>query len=704
MIFSHLRWLLLAGLLPVFGALASASAVVYGAEVVISQVVPIAISPASGNRVVLSGSFGAGAPRIWNSLGLTTRVIEHSKERVVIELDADATTSVGPFGLWLASDDGPSNLVTLVVDDLPLVVESNSNHALEQAQSMSIPSAVVAQCDGTQLDYFRIACRQGEPLRLEVVAQRLGSAMDPVVRLLDSQGKSLQLFDDMPGSTDCRGIFHPPATGEYTLVVQDNRFSGGSPYLLRVGDFPLLASVSPSVMSPFSTWVVPCGDQAGVANAISLRPFCKSSAPAGAWGGSHVVTIPVRRAEGKSSSWIRVGTSDLPVLGMSESGNQTGLDWHLPVPCGVSGVFETLKDCDTFILHANAGERLHFRVSTASLGFPTQLRLRVRDSEGKLLEQSPVPDGDEWSFSMIPKVTGRLQCDLTELLGRYGDEFAYYLEIRQGSGFDASIKFDANTRERASVESSKGGFAIDVAVERFGYDGPIRFSLANQEGLVGIANPVLPAGAKDVRLYLLTTPDASPLAMSHLRLLAEAADFNTAVASRTVSVSNVGLLRQKAPHQPFPYAFQSGGIPVAVVPTQPPYFKVPEPTPELKFLWNALEQKISLPIERLTGEFKSPIQVVVDSIVPTGCVVEPKVEGDLVTCNLRREKAGIALPAHVSLKVFAEFQNRVRWERITIPIESMKAPAAIPVLVPDNGMPPEPNTRLTTTIPESSKP
>ncbi len=73
-----------------------------------------------------------------------------------------------------------------------------------------------------------IACygKAGERRVFEVEARRCGSAIDPVLRIIDGAGKQLARNDDAPGAgLDARLDFTFPSEGNYYVEVTDARFS-----------------------------------------------------------------------------------------------------------------------------------------------------------------------------------------------------------------------------------------------------------------------------------------------------------------------------------------------------------------------------------------------------------------------------------------------------------------------------------------------
>lgn len=90
------------------------------------------------------------------------------------------------------------NSVKLAISNEPEVLEQEPNSTPEQAQAVSIPSAIDghiaggAQAGGKpDEDYFRFHAKKGERVNIEVAASRLGSPLDSVIEVLNAQGNSI---------------------------------------------------------------------------------------------------------------------------------------------------------------------------------------------------------------------------------------------------------------------------------------------------------------------------------------------------------------------------------------------------------------------------------------------------------------------------------------------------------------------------------
>jgi hypothetical protein len=90
------------------------------------------------------------------------------------------------------------NTVKLAVGDDPEVLEQEPNNSPAQAQSVSLPVTINGHISGgaknggaADEDYFRFHARKNENVTIEVAAARLGSPLDSVIEVLDTQGNPI---------------------------------------------------------------------------------------------------------------------------------------------------------------------------------------------------------------------------------------------------------------------------------------------------------------------------------------------------------------------------------------------------------------------------------------------------------------------------------------------------------------------------------
>jgi hypothetical protein len=188
-----------------------------------------------------------------------------------------------------------SNSVPFQVDTLPEALEKEPNDQPKTAQKLKLPVIVNGRIEkpGDQ-DVFRFDAKAGDEIVAEVMARRLDSPLDSVLRLTDAKGKQLAVNDDcedksaalLTHQADSRILFKLPASGTYYLYLADTQHKGGSDYAYRLRvskpqpDFEL--RVTPSGINARSGSTVPVSVHAirrdGFAGDIAVK---LKDAPAG---------------------------------------------------------------------------------------------------------------------------------------------------------------------------------------------------------------------------------------------------------------------------------------------------------------------------------------------------------------------------------------------------------------------------------------
>jgi hypothetical protein len=165
-----------------------------------------------------------------------------------------------------------SNSVVYAVDTLPESDEVEPNNTVEKAQRISLPRIINGRIlSAGDIDVYRVTGRAGDSIVIDVLARRLNSPLDSLIRLTDAAGTVLQWNDDHVVSDnhlykDITGVqtHHAdswltatlPKDGEYYITLTDSQGRGGQAfgYRLRVSaprpDFSL--RMTPSSLSPFA--------------------------------------------------------------------------------------------------------------------------------------------------------------------------------------------------------------------------------------------------------------------------------------------------------------------------------------------------------------------------------------------------------------------------------------------------------------------
>ncbi|HEX5176175.1 MAG TPA: hypothetical protein VFV83_04045, partial [Chthoniobacteraceae bacterium] len=114
-----------------------------------------------------------------------------------------------------------------------VLIAGNKNQQMTGAMPVELPCAVHGRVEPEQRHYYRFQAHMGQPLRIGCTAFHLDSPMDPVMTVLDANGRTLQCADD-ENDRDAALVWDPPATGEFIIEVHDKTFAGGAAYQYRL--------------------------------------------------------------------------------------------------------------------------------------------------------------------------------------------------------------------------------------------------------------------------------------------------------------------------------------------------------------------------------------------------------------------------------------------------------------------------------------
>ena len=177
-------------------------------------------------------------------VGLPTGVPAEKAGDTQVEFElcftADLTVPPPPdMAVLLVAPHGEIPLrLPLLASDRGLV-EVEPNPGFDKAQVLSLPAGAPLSILGAierpqDVDVFRLAGKAGEHLRVSVTAHSLGSLLDPLLTLHDSDGAPIATADDGEGSRDPQLGITVPRTGPIFLVVQDANEAGSEAHPYRV--------------------------------------------------------------------------------------------------------------------------------------------------------------------------------------------------------------------------------------------------------------------------------------------------------------------------------------------------------------------------------------------------------------------------------------------------------------------------------------
>lgn len=424
---------------------------------------------------------------------------------VAITVRASPLAQPGFQDLRMVGADGISNLRTIRVDTLKQVDEREPNDDPAKALEVEPGVAVIGVLPARDVDHVRLKAKRGDRLTIEVEAQRLGTAISPVVSVMAENGASLVQARESRGTErDSRVSFLAPDDATYIVQVRDNIYSGSdsATYRLRIEALP------------YATTVFPLGGTPG--QALTLN------ASGGSMQGARSKTIQLPNVAGML---IDVGAFDGPggpivVPGkiVVNDGQEVieieGGPTPLPQTATVNGRISRPGEVDRYTIPVKKGDQLRLKIRAADLGSWLDSVLAIVDEKGTILAENDEPttnanrgngtffglntDSPDSVLDYEAKEDGALLVDVTDRYGDGGPEFVYRLSaIAAKPDFDVNLLIGANVAAgQGAVRPVVGPGASGVYNLKPGSSTPINFLINGQgrPGAVRVEIEGLPPG------------------------------------------------------------------------------------------------------------------------------------------------------------------------------------------------------------------
>ncbi len=444
--------------------------------------------------------------------------------KLLVRLEIPADAPIGMHFLRLATTRGLSNLRLFCVDDLPQVLENNTNRTAQTAQEVPIPCVVVGKAAAEASNYFKVKVKAGQRLSFDLLGRRLGSAFDPQITLFDAGGgRELPgaYSNDAPGlQTDPRLTWTFKEAGEFIVQVRDVSWRGGDDFFfrLRIGDFPCATSTLPLAARRGSKTSIGFAGPAveGVAPVEVMTPADPTI---------ESVQVAPRSPNGLHGWPVTLLLSDLDETKEQKPNSEPSKANRVPVPGAVSGCL-TDKGGAYFVFAAKKGQRLVIDSQTAELGSPAELYLVLRDAKGgQVAASNPMQPTARVDFTAA--ADGDYTVAVEHLHLWSGPAESYRLTILPYEpGFDLTLALDR-------FDISQGGtLTLPIQAVRRDYTGPVELSVVGPRGLSG--SVTLAAGQPMATLTVQAGPDLDPgLTTFHIR---GQATINGHLVSQDVSV------------------------------------------------------------------------------------------------------------------------------------------------------------------------
>ncbi len=434
---------------------------------------------------------------------------DHKVVNATITIAPDAP--LGEHLMRLRCKGGISYQRTFWVGQYPIVNEKRSednkrdlNSKFDEPQEVDLNTTVQGVADNEDADYYRVQCKKGQRLSVEVEGMRLGRTLfDPYVAILNKERFELVSSDDTALLfRDCAASVIVADDGPYTILVRESSYQGNGScqYRLHVGDFPRPTAIYPPGAKPGEvrefTFI---GDPRG-----EIKE--KFSLPAEQRNFDAVV----KNGDFFTPSGLPVRLSPLPYFNEKEpnEGSKEATPPEAPgIPVAFHGVLSKKSDKDWFQFLGKKGRKLRAQVYARSLRSPLDAYIIVRKAgEAKQIgNNDDAGDGSPDSLLDfdIPE-DGIYNINIRDQLYGSGLDYTYRIEIAErGPSIAASLPYGErnNSQKWKMINVPRGnrvGRVINIGRSNIGCD-------------IELETPQLPSGIKIDRDTIPRSQNAFPI-------------------------------------------------------------------------------------------------------------------------------------------------------------------------------------------------
>lgn len=631
----------------------SLSATTWAAPPQIKETTPFGVQRGVVTEVTISGANLAGHPTLIAPFALEEAAPVDGEAGGAgtwkLKMSVAPETAVGVYPIRVRTDEGLSNPFLFSVGQLPQVAEKEDNNAFEAAQQIPSLAVVEGQAAGNDVDFFRFAGKKGQRIVVDAQCSRIGSGVDPSIRLTTASRTYVASADDSPGLiTDARLTAVLPEDTDYVIEISDSRYQGGARPVYRLVVGPV----------PMADEIFPIGGRAGETVGFELR--------GGTLPGRRIAAATIEPAPGRlvfppriTNQMLGLAAPGEPVLDVEslfplevadmpeirEPADPAAPPIRAAAPVVLNGRIDPAGDEDRFTLAVTPGQALRIEVNAASVGSALDGVLRVLNAKDSQLATADdtttaipgvkVANRPVNSISPDPSLNFTVPSGTTEITLALRD-----LESRGGTGFPYRISVTPVTPTfelalaQSEVSVPRGGAAlVGVTVTRKGYNGPIALTVPNPPAGLSVRGGTIADGQAVGVLSLSAAGDAQ-FEVGQVDVVGQGqgpAGPITASASSSIVFAKQGTLPTNTVVQQ--------GVAIATTPAPPVYLEAPEAPVEVVHGFGA---PISIKLAR-AKDAEGVLNVTALQLPPGLAVpaakIEAKAEQASVTVNAAVETA-----------------------------------------------------------------
>jgi len=432
---------------------------------------------------------------------------DKGKFRVIVSPEAE----IRPHLVRLYNAEGASTVRFFLVSDTAEVEEKEPNEDFRKPQVIDkLPIIVNGRMEKNgDVDSFVVKVEAGQWLIASMEAYVLGSTMDGMLRITDTNGVQVAYNHDGNFTMDPFIAWQAPKTGDYVVQAMgfsypansSINFDGGTGNIYRLS----------LTTGPYLDYAYPTGVLR--TNISDVKVFGWNLVGGKGWmpAGLQVSSLPPAtksvplRLNSLNALQIPMGT--LPEQIEKEPNDATVETQSIIVPGFVSGRIQQIGDVDRFSFETKKGQKWEVAVQSDKLGFPLDATLRVEDSTGKeLAKNDDANNSADPSLVWTAPADGRFIAAIASLLRQGGSNYIYRLSVTEPQpGFRATVGAD-----NFNVSPGKTNEVKVTVTKLHGHDKPLMIAASGLPKGVSMNAAEVPAKGGEVTVKLIAQADAKP--------------------------------------------------------------------------------------------------------------------------------------------------------------------------------------------------
>jgi hypothetical protein len=322
------------------------------------------------------------------------------RNQVTVEVTVDPEANIGPVRFRLLTPLGTSPEGAFLIEPyFGEVPDREPNDSIDTAAEALLPAVIAGAITRSgDVDSYKIEVKAGDELVFENGAVRLGSALQPVVRILAENQTVIRETGTDGGAAVSRFSHKFDKSGTYYVRISDYENSGRASnfYRIMVGQLPVVQAV------------YPLGLRRGEEKEISFDGFNLGAPKASVRGQAspeeeNAAFVRVKAPKGPAFNEVKLALGEDPEVEAGGSNTTLAAAQSLTLPVTVNGRIAGPRSGvpvpHYYKFRAAKGQKVTIEVSARRLGSDLDSLLEILDTRGNPMERATIRA--TWETSLV---------------------------------------------------------------------------------------------------------------------------------------------------------------------------------------------------------------------------------------------------------------------------------------------------------------